>query len=106
MRMQSEFNWDAARRMIAEKFMRSYGWERDRAYEAALLATDELRAEYGGMRHYIPKKNGEARRHILAEFNGRNIPELSQKYGVSIRQIYRYVGRNGENARKNKLNRD
>lgn len=48
----------------------------------------------GGMEHYIPAEDREARdAAIRAEFNGRNRTEICQKYGIGKSQLYAIVRR-------------
>jgi Mor family transcriptional regulator len=59
--------------------------------QVAETAMDAIRKDYGGGRVYIPALNGDARKKIVAEFNGRNIAELSARYGLSAQTIRNYV---------------
>jgi Mor family transcriptional regulator len=93
------FAWDDMIRITAARLQIAYGWDEERALQCADLVADTLRQQYGGSRHYLPARNGDFKRRIVAEFNGRNITELSRIYGVSAKTIRRYVARNGHARR-------
>lgn len=88
----AKFEWSACEQAIAGRLERAYGWDRERALQVAELAADAVRRKFGGQRYYIARSNGDFRARIRAEFNGRNITELSRVYGVSCRTIRRYLG--------------
>jgi Mor family transcriptional regulator len=91
--MTDKFTWEAAQSSVAQRLQRSYGWDEERATQAAEIVVNQLRKDFGGKRHYLPGKNGQFRERIRAEFNGRNIVELSRIYGVSARTVRRYVAK-------------
>lgn len=76
--------------ILEENFRNRLGWSRDIAEKAASVAADVLRAEYGGAQHYIPAR-ADRRAEIYGEFNGKNVAQLSRKYGVSTRTVARIV---------------
>lgn len=76
---------------LAQYYANKLGWNRDMADEAAQLAAEVLRSIYGGSSHYIAA-NCVDREAIGREFNGKNIPDLARKHGVSqstVRRILR-----------------
>lgn len=76
---------------IAARLSSSYGWDDERATQTAEVVMDVLRKDFGGSRIYIPSRNGEAKERVRNEFNGRNIVELSRKYGVSAQTVRNYL---------------
>ena len=88
--MTETFSWLTFERKISERISRRNGWNDDRARNVAELVADAMREEYGGKRHYIPSSDPGLKKKIRAEFNGRNIAELSSKYGKSCMTIRRY----------------
>jgi Mor family transcriptional regulator len=53
-----------------------------------------LRKRMGGREIYIPAPDKTARdAAIRAEFNGRNMPEVCKKYGLSAPAIYKIVNK-------------
>lgn len=87
----STISWKDAVDSITQRFASANGWEEERARQAAEIAVDAMRREYGGARHYLPARNGEIKKRIIDEFNGRNITELCRVHGVSARTVRRYV---------------
>lgn len=86
-----EISWRHARDRVAGRFQNSLGWDEERAMQCAEMAMDAIKDTFGGRQVYIPMRNGDARQKVRAEFNGRNIAELSRKYGVCTRTIRNYV---------------
>lgn len=91
--MNERFEWDACQVAIADRLQSSFGYDRERAMVIAEVSADAIRKQFGGERHYLPKKNGTAKARIQEEFNGRNIAILSQTYGVSCMTVRRYVAK-------------
>lgn len=89
--MSERFKWEDAEKCIAEQFIRSHGWDEERAKQTAEIAAAAIRREYGGSRHYLPAKNGTFKAKVREEFNGRNIAEMSKRFGISCRTIRRYL---------------
>lgn len=79
-------------RLIGEKI------PADIAREVAIKATDGIVNEYGGTSIYIPKDMrlfSDARnKKILAEFDGKNVSFLAQKYQLSEVWIYSILRNN------------
>lgn len=89
--MTNRFIWVDVVASIGSRFERCYGWDQERAKQVAEVAADQLRKDFGGAKHYIPSGSALFMGRIKREFNGRNITELSKKYGVSCRTVRRYV---------------
>lgn len=53
----------------------------------------DLSKEFGGSYVYVLKRFEATQRdkEIIASYNGRNIKELSEQYGLSARQIYNII---------------
>lgn len=53
----------------------------------------DLSKEFGGSYVYVSKRFEATQRdkEIIASYNGRNIKELSEQYGLSARQIYNII---------------
>lgn len=90
------FIWKDAQELIARRFSGAYGWDMERSQQAAEIAAEALRKSFGGKKYYIPGGNSHHRERVREEFNGRNFAHLSQKYGLSIATIRRYVVDNKE----------
>jgi len=91
--MKDKFEWSACKGIISRRLETSCGWSREKSMQVAEIAADAIRREYGGGRHYIPGKNNFFRDRVRAEFNGRNMAELSKLYGISCMTIRRYLRR-------------
>lgn len=77
---------------IARCLRERFGWEAERADQAAEAAVDHLQSEYGGDRIYIPARSKAARNAaIRREFNGRNLPDICVRYGLSPARVYQIV---------------
>ncbi|WP_022949535.1 Mor transcription activator family protein [Methylohalobius crimeensis] len=80
------------RNILTQAVCQAFDLSETAALSLAERIADNVFTLAGGSELYIPKLD---RRHrqaaILAEFNGRNVDELSRRYGISKRQIYRIV---------------
>lgn len=79
-------------RALGENYRNRLGWSEDIAQEAARIASDVLRANYGGERHYIAARAHDDKR-IRSEYNGKNIAELARRHGISAATVRRIVSR-------------
>ena len=86
-----DFSFKSLGEKITMRLSNSLGWDRERSSQVAEIVEDVIRSEHGGARHYIPKETQRVKALVRAEFNGRNVTELSVKYGRSCSTIRRYV---------------
>jgi Mor family transcriptional regulator len=77
--------------LLGKRLQNSYGWDRERSMQVAEIMADEVFRHWGGQAQYIPKRLPNIEARVAADFNGRNITELSRRYGISARTIRRYL---------------
>lgn len=87
---------ELARNLVAEGLSESV------AMECSLNAVEHARVTFGGMNLYFPKGArfvlGRRDEQIYQEFDGTNMVELCQKYGVTKSRIYQIIA--AERAQK------
>jgi Mor family transcriptional regulator len=68
-------------------------WASAMAYEIV----EGMRARFGGDDVYVPAPDKQSRNERVREmFNGRNLKELMQVFGLSRSTVYKIVGRRGQ----------
>lgn len=81
---------------LAQK-LREHGLDESSANEIAISATDHARAAFAGQIVYIPLGGrlniGDRDKEIYSQFNGSNIRELVEKYGLSMQRIYKIIAK-------------
>ena len=73
--------------------LRQYGYDDERAENAATIAVDALHEEYAGERMgYMPKKRAKQRQAMIEDIktNG-NVREVAEKHNVSRQTVYVYT---------------
>src|SRR3989344_5097091 len=82
------------------------GMAKPQAHAAASAVTEHISEHWGGHLIYIPKALRFRRlikyQEIFRKYNGRNILELSRKYGLSVPRIYQIIK---EERQRQKLNK-
>lgn len=56
----------------------------------AQAVTEQIRAQYQGERVTIRKKPPDIQAQVQAAYNGRNVAELAEHFGISRSCVYRY----------------
>ena len=79
-------------RHLSENYRNRLGWSIDMAEEAARIASDVLRENFGGGSVYIAARSVDRKR-IAAEYDGSNVASLARRHGVSAKTIRRIVSR-------------
>ncbi len=79
--------------VISRRLASAFGWDPQMVDAVTDAIVFELAKVYGGRSHYIGKRNGLMRQRMREDFNGRNIHELSRKYGVSCATVRRTVAK-------------
>lgn len=82
----------ALHQLIMASILRRIDMDHDEASELADKITSGLREEVSGDEIYVPCPCRKRRnRSIVLEFNGRNVPDLAKKHGLSERHIMRII---------------
>jgi Mor family transcriptional regulator len=73
---------------------------REAGAEVAGRIISTIRRRWGGERLYIPLRGDPQKRdaHIRAEFKGRNVRALAEKYGVSKATVWRMVRKSRDSS--------
>lgn len=81
--------------LLATAYMEGTGVkDRSKAYETADKMLTVVRQMAGCGEIYIPAPSRKLRdQSIVREYNGRNVPELAKKHGLSERHIHRVVAK-------------
>ena len=89
--MSDKPEWASSAEVISARLQRSFGWESERALQVAEIAVDAMCSEFGGRQLYVPRGRSAHKDAVRRDFNGRNIAELSARYGLSCMTIRRYL---------------
>jgi Mor family transcriptional regulator len=85
---------------IADVVRPEFGGSVERSQSLAQAVLKRLRERCGGRNIYIASAAKLRQEAIVAEFNGRNIPDLAQKHGVSERWVRRLTSKPKEPLEK------
>ena len=78
---------------VIARRLASFGWDEQMVGSVTDAICFAIAQEYGGRAWYVPKRNGEVKKRIREEFTGRNIQELSRRYGYSASTVRRLVAK-------------
>jgi len=85
--------------MMQKAFLKKFKVSPSVAAKLADEVVTGLREVAGGQEVYIPAQNRERRNAAICnDFNGRNYGELTERYGLSRRQIERILKKGRQNA--------